>query len=71
MAYTVKQLLESKQFPDMRLVICKENLNQEIKGIRIIEIEDMVQKVNYYDILLKFCSERNIPVIEISEDEYY
>ena len=108
MAYTVKQLLESKQFPDMRLVICKENLNQEIKGIRIIEIEDMeryltggellltnmkvyfgeterefrkhlknwrrnrsvdliikqhpdmVQKVNYYDILLKFCSERNI-----------
>lgn len=41
MAYTVKQLLESKQFPDMRLVICKENLNQEIKGIRIIEIEDM------------------------------
>ena len=31
----------------------------------------MVQKVNYYDILLKFCSERNIPVIEISEDEYY
>lgn len=119
MAYTVKQLLESKQFPDMRLVTCKENLNQEIKGIRIIEIEDMeryltggellltnmkvyfgetdrefrkhlnelekkqvsgfiikqhpdmVQKVNYYDILLKFCSERNIPVIEISEDEYY
>mgnify|MGYP002792867815 FL=1 len=102
MAYTVKQLLESKQFPDMRLVTCKENLNQEIKGIRIIEIEDMeryltggellltnmkvyfgetdrefrkhlnelekkqvsgfiikqhpdmVQKVNYYDILLKF-----------------
>ena len=119
MAYTVKQLLESKQFPDMRLVICKENLNQEIKGIRIIEIEDMeryltggellltnmkvyfgetdrefrkhlnelekkqvsgfiikqhsdmVQKVNYYDILLKFCSERNIPVIEIPEIEYY
>ena len=34
MAYTVKQLLESKQFPDMRLVTCKENLNQEIKGIR-------------------------------------
>lgn len=32
MAYTVKQLLESKQFPDMRLVTCKENLNQEIKG---------------------------------------
>ena len=26
---------------------------------------------SYYDILLKFCSERNIPVIEISEDEYY
>ena len=22
-------------------MICKENLNQEIKGIRIIEIEDM------------------------------
>ena len=119
MAYTVKKLLESNQFPDMKLVAGKKSLDQEIKGIRIIEIEDMerclsggellltnmkvyfgetdrefrkhlnelekkqvsgfiikqhpdmVQKVNYYDILLKFCSERNIPVIEIPEIEYY
>ena len=119
MAYTVKKLLESNQFPDMKLVAGEKSLDQEIKGIRIIEIEDMeryltggellltnmkvyfgetdrefrkhlnelekkqvsgfiikqhpdmVQKVNYYDILLKFCSERNIPVIEILEDEYY
>ena len=41
MGYTVKQLVESKQFRDMRLVRCKENLNQEIKGIRILEIEEM------------------------------
>lgn len=39
MAYTVKQLLESKQFPDMRLVTCKENLNQEIKGMLKQEAE--------------------------------
>lgn len=119
MAYTVKQLLESKQFPDMRLVAGEKSLDQEIKGIRIIEIEDMerclsggellltsmkvyfgetarvfrkhleklekkqisgfiikrhpeiVQKVDYYTILLKFCSEREIPVIEIPEIEYY
>ena len=45
MAYTVKQLLESIQFPDMRLVTCKENQNQEIKGIRINEIEDMETKL--------------------------
>ena len=52
MAYTVKQLLESKQFPDMRLVICKENLNQEIKGIRIIEIEDMERYLTGGELLL-------------------
>lgn len=119
MAYTVKKLLESNQFPDMKLVAGKKSLDQEIKGIRIIEIEDMerclsggellltsmkvyfgetarvfrkhleklekkqisgfiikrhpeiVQKVDYYTILLKFCSEREIPVIEIPEIEYY
>ena len=52
MAYTVKQLLESKQFPDMRLVTCKENLNQEIKGIRIIEIEDMERYLTGGELLL-------------------
>ena len=119
MAYTVKKLLESNQFPDMKLVAGEKSLDQEIKGIRIIEIEDMerclsggellltsmkvyfgetarvfrkhleklekkqisgfiikrhpeiVQKVDYYTILLKFCSEREIPVIEIPEIEYY
>lgn len=119
MAYTVKKLLESNQFPDMKLVAGKKSLDQEIKGIRIIEIEDMerclsggellltsmkvyfgetarvfrkhleklekkqisgfiikrhpeiVQKVDYYTILLKFCSEREIPVIEIPKIEYY
>ncbi|MBT9803549.1 PucR family transcriptional regulator [Blautia sp. MCC269] len=119
MAYTVKKLLESNQFPDMKLVAGEKSLNQEIKGIQIIEIEDMerclsggellltsmkvyfgetarvfrkhleklekkqisgfiikrhpeiVQKVDYYTILLKFCSEREIPVIEIPEIEYY
>ena len=52
MAYTVKQLLESKQFPDMRLVTCKENLNQEIKGIRIIDIEDMERYLTGGELLL-------------------
>lgn len=41
MAYTVKKLLESNQFPDMKLVAGEKSLDQEIKGIRIIEIEDM------------------------------
>ena len=36
----------------MRLVICKENLNQEIKGIRIIEIEDMERYLTGGELLL-------------------
>lgn len=119
MAYTVRKLLEANQFPDMKLVTGENELDREIKGIRIVEIEDMeryltgeeilltslkvyfgererefrkhleelekkhisgfiikqhpdmVQKVNYYEILLKFCSEHQIPVLEIPENEYY
>ena len=65
MAYTVKQLLESKQFPDMRLVTCKENLNQEIKGIRIIEIEYMERYLSGGELLL---TNMNVYVGETDRD---
>ena len=41
MAYTVRKLLESEQFPKMKLLCGEKGLDREVKGIRIIEIEDM------------------------------
>ena len=41
MAYTVRKLLESEQFPKMKLLCGEKGLDLEVKGIRIIEIEDM------------------------------
>ena len=52
MAYTVKKLLESNQFPDMKLVAGEKSLDQEIKGIRIIEIEDMERYLTGGELLL-------------------
>lgn len=44
---------------------------KQISGFIIKRHPEIVQKVDYYTILLKFCSEREIPVIEIPEIEYY
>ena len=38
MAYTVRKLLESEQFPKMKLLCGEKGLDLEVKGIRIIEI---------------------------------
>ena len=47
MAYTVRKLLESEQFPKMKLLCGEKGLDLEVKGIRIIEIEDMER---YYSV---------------------
>lgn len=36
MKYTVKDLLESKQFPEMKLISGESELDREIKGASII-----------------------------------
>lgn len=51
MEYTVKNLLEEKVFPEMRLV-CEKGLERNISGIRIVEIRDMAKYLIGGEILL-------------------
>lgn len=41
MRYTVKDLLESGQFPEMKLISGESELNREIKGARLLEVANM------------------------------
>lgn len=41
MYYTVKELLESKEFPGMRLIGGEAGIHRKINGVRIIEVSDM------------------------------
>ena len=52
MAYTVRKLLESEQFPKMKLFCGKKGLDREVKGIRIIEIKDMEQYLTGGEMLI-------------------
>ena len=52
MAYTVRKLLESEQFPKMKLLCGEKDLDLEVKGIRIIEIEDMERYLTGGEILI-------------------
>ena len=52
MAYTVRRLLESEQFPKMKLLCGEKGLDLEVKGIRIIEIEDMERYLTGGEILI-------------------
>lgn len=52
MAYTVRKLLESEQFPKMKLLCGEKGLDLEVKGIRIIEIEDMERYLTGSEILI-------------------
>lgn len=66
MAYTVRKLLESEQFPKMKLLCGKKGLDREVKGIRIIEIEDMEQYLTGGEMLITSfqvylsCSDREV-----------
>ena len=66
MAYTVRKLLESEQFPKMKLLCGEKGLNLEVKGIRIIEIEDMERYLTGGEILITSfqvylsCSDREV-----------
>ena len=52
MAYTVRKLLESEQFPKMKLLCGEKGVDLEVKGIRIIEIEDMERYLTGGEILI-------------------
>ena len=66
MAYTVRKLLESEQFPKMKLLCGEKGLDREVKGIRIIEIEDMERYLTGGEILMTSfqvylsCSDREV-----------
>ena len=66
MAYTVRKLLESEQFPEMKLLCGEKGLDLEVKGIRIIEIEDMERYLTGGEILITSfqvylsCSDREV-----------
>ena len=66
MAYTVRKLLESEQFPKMKLLCGEKGLDLEVKGIRIIEIEDMERYLMGGEILITSlqvylsCSDREV-----------
>ena len=52
MGYTVKELLESKEFPGMRLIGGEAGIDREIKGARILEVPDMEKFLGGGEILL-------------------
>ena len=52
MAYTVRKLLESEQFPKMKLLCGEKGLDLEVKGIQIIEIEDIERYLTGGEILI-------------------
>ena len=66
MGYTVRKLLESEQFPKMKLLCGEKGLDLEVKGIRIIEIEDMERYLTGGEILMTSfqvylsCSDREV-----------
>ena len=66
MTYTVRKLLESEQFPKMKLLCGEKGLDLEVKGIRIIEIEDMERYLTGGEILMTSfqvylsCSDREV-----------
>ena len=66
MAYTIRKLLESEQFPKMKLLCGEKGLDLEVKGIRIIEIEDMERYLTGGEILITSfqvylsCSDREV-----------
>lgn len=66
MVYTVRKLLESEQFPKMKLLCGEKGLDREVKGIRIIEIEDMEQYLTGGEMLITSfqvylsCSDREV-----------
>ena len=66
MGYTVRKLLESEQFPKMKLLCGEKGLDLEVKGIRIIEIENMERYLTGGEILITSlqvylsCSDREV-----------
>ena len=41
MGYTIKDFLESNQFPNVHLISDDSNITQEIKGVQIVEVPEI------------------------------
>ena len=52
MKYTIRELLRSGKFPMLHLVAGAAGIDREVKGVRIIEVEDMERFLYGKDILL-------------------
>ena len=52
MSYTIKELLDSNQFPKMNLISDNSGIDREIKAIRIIEVSDMERYLTGGELLL-------------------
>ena len=52
MSYTIKELLDSNQFPKMDLISHNSGIDREIKAIRIIEVSDMERYLTGGELLL-------------------
>ena len=52
MGYTVKELLESKEFPGMQLIGGEAGIHSKINGVRIIEVPDMEKFLGGGELLL-------------------
>ena len=52
MSYTIKELLDSNQFPKMDLISDNSGIDREIKAIRIIEVSDMERYLTGGELLL-------------------
>lgn len=52
MAYTIRKLLESREFPEMQILGDNGGLDRAIKGIQIIEVEDIERFLSGGEILL-------------------
>lgn len=83
MAYTVRKLLESEQFPKMKLLCGKKGLDREVEqhfedlvksdisGFIVKKREEDDPTGKRWKLLEKHCEKYEIPLLEIPEDLYY
>lgn len=83
MAYTVRKLLESEQFPKMKLLCGEKGLYREVEqhfedlvksdisGFSVKKREEDDPTGKRLKLLEKHCEKYEIPLLEIPEDLYY
>ena len=69
MRYTVKDLLESGQFPEMKLISGESELNREIKGARLLEVANMECFLSGDEIHLEGLKKKQISAFIVKRDQ--